>query len=31
MEQNIIPVFFAIDDNYVPFFSVALASAIENS
>lgn len=31
MNQQIIPVFFAIDDNYVPFLSVALGSAIRNS
>lgn len=31
MKQEIIPVFFSIDDNYAPFLSVALASAIENA
>ena len=33
MEENkqVIPIFFAIDDYYIPFFSVALTSLIENS
>ena len=26
-----IPIFFAIDDYYIPFFSVALKSLVENS
>ncbi len=29
--NNIIPIFFSIDDSYAPFLSVALKSAIENS
>lgn len=29
--NNLIPVFFTIDDSYAPFLSVALASAIKNS
>ena len=28
---NVIPIFFAIDDGYIPFLSVALESLIENS
>ncbi len=28
---NVIPIFFAIDDGYIPFFAVALESLIENS
>ena len=31
MEKKIIPIFFAIDDGYIPFFAVALKSLIENS
>ena len=31
MEKKIIPIFFAIDDGYIPFFGVALQSLIENS
>ena len=34
MNQNndiVIPVFFTVDDGYVPFLSVALASMIENA
>ena len=33
MENNldVIPIFFAIDDGYVPFLAVALESLIENS
>jgi len=29
--SNIIPIFFSVDDNYAPFLSVALNSAIQNS
>ena len=29
--KQVIPIFFAIDDYYIPFFSVALKSLIENS
>lgn len=29
--KQVIPIFFAIDDYYIPFFSVALTSLIENS
>ena len=33
MENNleVIPIFFAVDDGYVPFLAVALQSLIENS
>ncbi len=31
MSNNVIPVFFSIDDSYAPFLSVALSSAIKNS
>lgn len=31
MENQHIPIFFAIDDNYAPFLSAALYSAIQNS
>lgn len=31
MQNKTIPVFFTIDDNYAPFLSVALSSAIKNS
>lgn len=31
MNKQTIPVFFSIDDNYAPYLSVALASAIKNS
>lgn len=31
MEKKTIPIFFAIDDGYIPFFAVALQSLIENS
>ena len=33
MENNskVIPVFFAVDDGYIPFLAVALQSLIENS
>ena len=33
MENNleVIPIFFAIDDGYMPFLAVALESLIENS
>ena len=33
MENNleVIPIFFAIDDEYIPFLAVALESLIENS
>ena len=30
-KKDIIPIFFAMDDGYVPFFSVALRSLIDNS
>ena len=30
-EKSIIPIFFAIDNNYAPFFSVALESIKANS
>lgn len=31
MENNIIPIFFAIDDGYTPFLAVALHSLIDNA
>lgn len=31
MDKKIIPIFFAIDDGYIPFFAVALESLIEHS
>ena len=31
MKENIIPIFFAVDDEYIPFLAVALQSLIENS
>ena len=31
MRKNIIPIFFAIDDNYSPFLKIALKSIIDNS
>ena len=33
MENNleVIPIFFAVDDGYIPFLAVALQSLIENS
>ena len=30
-KEEVIPVFFAIDNEYAPFLSVALNSAIKNS
>ena len=29
--KQIIPIFFAVDDEYIPFLAVALQSLIENS
>ena len=29
--KNVIPIFFAIDDGYIPFLAVSLQSLIENS
>ena len=31
MNKNIVPVFMAVDDGYIPFLGVALKSVIENS
>ena len=31
MENNIIPIFFAIDDGYTPFLAVSLQSLIDNA
>ncbi len=31
INENIIPIFFATDDNYIPFLDVALISLIENA
>ena len=31
MSKNIVPVFMAVDDGYIPFLGVALKSVIENS
>lgn len=31
MNNNIIPIFFSIDDNYAPFLKIALSSMIEHS
>ena len=33
MENNleVIPIFFAVDDEYIPFLAVAISSLIENS
>ena len=33
MENNleVIPIFFAVDDGYIPFLAVALESLIQNS
>lgn len=31
MKNNIIPIFFSIDDNYAPFLKIALSSMIEHS
>ena len=31
MSKSIIPVFFTLDDNYIPFFAVALQSLVDNS
>lgn len=31
MKQNVIPVFFTVDDGYAPFLAVALKSMIDNS
>ena len=31
MEKQIIPIFFSIDDNYAPYFKIALKSIMENS
>ena len=30
-KKEILPIFFAIDDYYIPFFSVALKSIVENA
>ena len=30
-QKNKIPIFFAVDDEYIPFLAVALQSLIENS
>ena len=30
-QKNKIPIFFAVDDEYVPFLAVALQSLVENS
>jgi lipopolysaccharide biosynthesis glycosyltransferase len=30
-KRNLIPIFFAVDDNYAPYLSVTLRSLIENS
>ena len=30
-EKQVIPIFFATDDKYIPFLAVALQSLIENS
>ena len=30
-EKNVIPIFFAIDDGYIPFLAVAIKSLIENA
>ena len=29
--KNVIPIFFAIDDGYIPFLAVAIKSLIENA
>ena len=29
--KNVIPVFFAVDDGYIPFLAVALKSVIDNT
>ena len=29
--KNIIPVFFAVDDGYIPFLGIALKSLIDNA
>ena len=31
MAQNVIPVFFTVDEGYIPFLAAALCSAVENS
>ena len=31
MNNQVIPVFFTLDDNYIPFFAVALQSLVDNS
>lgn len=31
MKENIIPIFFAVDDGYIPFLAVSLQSLVENS